>query len=1068
MIREQQIKANFDEAKQSQLPFAEMLVNMGYRYLTRYEVNQMREGNTSKVILRPIAEQKLMEINSYEKDGKKVKFTPLEVSRAVDELERLENFNLEGFIPTTKKKYQMLMSKTSGLSINVSDSGKSKAQDFVFIDFENIENNDFAFTLEYEVSGKNNIRPDIVLFVNGIPFVVVENKKSSVSVDKAIDDLNKKQGMDYAPQLFVFPQILIATNKVDFKYGTTKTPKKFFATWREKDMQGVHGYVSLDDKIKKVIQKEIPGELYQKLLHDLNGATFGHRQIVERQVSDQDRGVFAMLQKERVIDLAAHYVLYDGNVKKIMRYQQYFGIKKILQRIHTLEEGPNGERRRGGVIWHTQGSGKSLTMVNLVREIIEDPTIENPRIIVVTDRIDLDKQISGTFKAAGLKKQVKRVKSGKELIQLIEDKDSRVITTLIQKFDSATRESLMHPDLDKNIFVLIDEAHRSHSAKQSESATLKMDRIIPNACYIAFTGTPLLKNDKTVKRFGEFIDKYTIDDALDDGVVLPLYYESRAVKQKQDAKAIDKKFERVTEEMGEGEKVKLQKQTQKKWIKDNPDTIAEIAYDIEKHYVEKFQGSGLKAQIVAPSQYSAVLFQKYFEKSGKIKTAVVLSGSEADENDKHKTEVNAFMTKLREDFGTKYEENIIDEFKNQAGGVEILIVVDKLLTGFDAPRDTVLYLAKELRDHNLLQAIARINRLFDNENKEYPKSAGFVIDYSENAQNLKTAMELFGNIKNKEDVEKSLFSLKDKIAELEKSYDAVMEMFKTVKNTDDDNEYFEILDGEENEKTRQEFYQKVNEFARNFAEAAVFRDFANVFDGVDVYSRDLKRLLEIRKTVSVKNAEDVDFSQYKNAIIEILDKHVSVEEVQRLTKQIDISNFTKEVEENIKDTKAKAEAIAAKMEKTIRAKHESDPEYYDNFSEKVKKILEEMYAKKIKDLEALEILEEADKEMSQHKDNSLPKELQENPIVGVLFRNLKSVFAVDDDELVRIVMDIFDLVRGEMIVDWEKNIDVKNRMRNKIDDYLYDELGITDLEKSKEVQEKVIALLINNVDIIKK
>ena len=1063
------IKANFNEAQQSQLPFAEMLLNMGYRYISRDEIKKQRREDNGKFILQDIAEEFLMKINSYEINDKEYKFTQAEILRAIDELEKI-TLEQDGLIESSKKKYKMLMSKTASLSIAVSDSGKSKSQDFVFIDFDNVENNDFAFTVEFEVAGKNNIRADVVIFVNGIPFVVVENKKSSVDVEGAISQLQKYQSMEYAPKLFVYPQLLIATNKSDFLYGTTGTPKKFYTKWREKVLREVAGYVNDDAEIKNIIAQKIDEGIYLQILKDLNGAKFSHRQILDRKVSDQDRGVYFLLAKERLLDMEANFILFDGSVKIAMRYQQFFGVKKILDRIQQVEEKPTGERRLGGIVWHTQGSGKSLTMVNLVKELIEDERIENPRIIVVTDRIDLDKQIKGTFDNAGLKKDIYRVKSGEDLVSKIKSKDARVLTTLVQKFKTASNKAVDFQDLDKNIFVLIDEAHRTHGGE----ASTQMTKIIPNACYIAFTGTPLLKEDKTEKKFGGFIDKYTIDDALEDKIILPLFYEARYTELEQNEEKVNRHTERILKGATDEERKLVQKKIQTKVLKDNPQRIAEISYDIEKHFSNKFKGTGLKAQLVAPSQFSAVLFQKYFEEESGIKTAVILSGVDPDESNAHKVLVTEYMDKLKTDYGSlkKYEDRMIADFVNNngtKGDVEILIVVDKLLTGFDAPRNTVLYLAKEIREHNLLQAIARVNRLFDNENKEMPKTAGFIIDYSENAKNLREAMDLFGNFKNRKDVESALFSLRDKIDDLESSYENVQDFFKGVENKEDDEEYIELF--KDDKKKRKDFYNKVNLFVKNFAEASVFRDFVHEFKHYDVYRQDLKKILNLKKTISLRYSDRVDYSKYKNAITAILDKYVDASEVQQMMTEIDITEMTQEIERTLKSDKAKAEAIAAKMQKTITEKRDSDPEFYNRFSEKVRSIIVEMNAKKMADLEALKLLKGLDKEMKDRKDYSLPMKIQKNEGSGIFYRNLKEFFVennISEDEYTEVILGIFKILDKEMIVDWQNNIDAKRKMQSRVDDYLYENVGIEDIKISKKIQNKIMELLLSNLEQFKK
>ena len=463
--------------------------------------------------------------------------------------------------------------------------------------------------------------------------------------------------------------------------------------------------------------QEVDDESYAKVLADLNGYTSDHKQKTKRLPTEQDRGVLCLLEPSRILDLAKNHILFDAGVKKLSRYQQYFAIQKMLKRIEEEETTAAGiTRRKGGLVWHTQGSGKSLTMVMFVKALIENPNISNPRVLIVTDRKDLDRQIRDTFKNCNLKKDVIQATSGQHLIDMIKNKNLAVITTLVHKFESARKNSAGFVDYDKNIFVLVDEAHRT----QSGIANLEMNRVIPNACYVGFTGTPLMRNEReSWRKFGGYIDKYTIDDALEDNIILPLIYEGRYVDLTQNEEQVDRQVERITKDLNDKQKKELQRFINTKIIKNNPKRILEIAYDIEDHFIKTFQNTGLKGQIVAPSKYSAVLFQKFFEDSGKIRTAVVISDEfeDGDEEDTHKKEVVNYLNKVRENYISvdKYEKDVIESFKHNEDGIELIIVVDKLLTGFDAPCNTVLYLTKDLRDHGLLQAIARVNRLYENE-----------------------------------------------------------------------------------------------------------------------------------------------------------------------------------------------------------------------------------------------------------------------------------------------------------------------------------------------------------------
>lgn len=1058
-------KVNFDEARQSQLPFIELLLNMGYTYISAEEALRQRSGDTSNFILADIATEKLMQINGYEVGGTEYKFTEKDVRDAIDELEHIQ---YEGLIDTAQKIYNIIMPTSGGKTIKVNHGGKKVSKNFKFIDFENPKNNSFHVTAEFVASGKQNIRPDIVCFVNGIPFAVIENKKSGVSVTEALNQMNRNQGPEFCPKLYTYTQLLVGTNGKDLQYGTTGTPNKFYAVWKEK---GTDEEV-LNEKISTLIKNEIDPTVYGQVLQDLNGYTDGHKQRIDRLPTEQDRGVFSLFEPARLLDLTKNYILFDAGVKKLSRYQQYFAIHKMLKRVEEEETTEQGiTRRKGGLVWHTQGSGKSLTMVMFVKALIEDPHILNPRVIIVTDRRDLDKQIKDTFKNCNLKKEVIQATSGQNLIDLIKEKNLAVITTLVQKFESAAKKSAGFIDTDENIFVLIDEAHRS----QNGVANFEMGRIIPNACYIGFTGTPLMKDEKeSWRKFGGYIDKYTIDDALADNIILPLIYEGRYVDLIQNAEQIDRHVERITEGLNDKQKKELQRYIGSKIIKDNPQRIVEIAYDIENHFISNFQDTGLKAQIVAPSKYSAILFQKFFETRGKIRTAVIISDEheDGDEENLHKKEVVAYLDGVRKNHSSvdKYEKDVVESFKYNDDGIEVIIVCDKLLTGFDAPRNTVLYLAKDLRDHNLLQAIARVNRLFENK-KEKPKTAGYIMDYSENAKNIDTAMKLFGNY-DENDVKGTLIDVAEKIQELEQSYSLVHDIFKEIKGSSDDEVYLQFL---ADQPKRETFYKTLNAFIKNLSECFVLQDFVHEFKHLDLYKRELKKFAELRKAASLQYADRVDLLEYKQSLINILDKYVDARGVELLTKQVNITDrkLFEEAVENLGSDKSKAEAIAAQTQKTITEKLDTDPEFYEKFSKKISEILEKMRQGKLADIEALKQMKLIRDDVINKKDESLPEKIDSQKGADVFYRNLRTQFEslnLSEEVYISIILDIFTIIKNEAIVDWYKNMDVKRKMRNSIDDYLYDvvkgEKGIEiDNDHIKSVIDNVMLLAENNFDL---
>lgn len=1058
-------KVNFDEARQSQLTFIELLLNMGYTYISANEALQQRGGDTSNFILADIATEKLMEINGYEVDGVEYKFSEKDVRDAIDELEHIQ---YEGLIDTAQKIYNTIMPTSGGRTIKVNHGGKKVSKNFRFIDFQNPKNNSLHVTAEFDASGKQNIRPDIVCFVNGIPFAIIENKKSGVGVAEALNQMNRNQGPEFCPKLFTYTQLLVATNGKDLQYGTTGTPNKFYAVWKEKD----YSIEEFDEKVLSIMQKQIDNEVYIKVLNDLNGDVRNHVQYTSRRITTQDRGVVALFEPKRLLDLTKNYILFDAGVKKLSRYQQYFAIHKMLKRVEAEETTEQGiTRRKGGLVWHTQGSGKSLTMVMFVKALIEDPHILNPRVIIVTDRRDLDKQIKDTFKNCNLKKEVIQAKSGQNLIDLIKEKNLSVITTLVQKFESAAKKSAGFVDSDENIFVLIDEAHRS----QNGVANFEMNHIIPNACYIGFTGTPLMKDEKeSWRKFGGYIDKYTIDDALADNIILPLIYEGRYVDLVQNAQQIDRHVERITEGLNDKQKKELQRYVGSKIIKDNPQRIVEIAYDIEKHFIANFQDTGLKAQIVAPSKYSAILFQKFFETRGNIRTAVIISDEheDGDKENIHKKEVVGYLDGVRKNHSSvdKYEKDVIESFKHNDDGIEIIIVCDKLLTGFDAPRNTVLYLAKDLRDHNLLQAIARVNRLFENK-KEKPKTAGYIMDYSENAKNIDTAMKLFGNY-DESDVKGTLIDVSEKIQDLEQSYSLVHDIFKEIGGSNDDEVYLQFL---ADQPKRETFYKALNAFIKNLSECFVLQDFVHEFKHLDLYKRELKKFAELRKAASLQYADRVDLLEYKQSLINILDKYVDARGVELLTKQVNITDrkLFEEAVENLGSDKSKAEAIAAQTDRTITEKMETDPEFYEKFSKKISEILEKMRKGKLADVEALKQMKLIRDDVVSKKDDDLPNQIEAKKGSDIFYRNLKKQFAAfnfSEDQYISIILDIFTIIQNEAIVDWYKNIDIKRKMRNSIDDYLYDilkgEKGIDiSNEQMKTIINEAMQLAENNFDL---
>jgi type I restriction enzyme R subunit len=1053
---------DFDEASSSQIPALLELVNLGYTYIPRAKVAELRDGS-SQYILRKIAFDALRKINEPHISDKSIRDEIFKAEQQID--------MGAGVFKASEEIYSLLL---AGCGVSELIDGRRTSPQMKFIAWgKEWHKNTFHVCAEFELSEGSDRRPDIVVFVNGIPFAVIENKKSSVKVAEAVAQMVRNQGRTETPKFFLFPQILIATNVRELKYGTMLTPSRFYSHWKEKDTDPA----AFDAEVSAVINKPVDQAVLQQITSDLLRPGYGRIGNLEwgigngelgikneenstfiihhssftaqRAVTEQDRGIYSLLRPERMLELVRNFILYDKGVKKIARYQQVFAIKKTMERLKTFDEYG---RRRGGLIWHTQGSGKSLTMVMLVKCLIDDPEIVLPRVLVVTDRRDLDRQISETFAACNIKKDVKKTTSSGELLQLIKEKDQRVITALIHKFGMGGIHAI--PDDDPNVFVLIDEAHRS----QAGQANTELNLVLPKACQIGFTGTPLMRKEKSsAAKFGGIIDAYTISEAEADGVVLPLIYQPRYVELSVQQKLLDQFYDTITKDLSEEQKKDLQQKfSSSQIIEETSQRIETIALDILNHYT-RFADTGLKAQVVAPSKYAAVMFQKAFElcrgDNNVARTAVVISESADKEEDdqlaEHKKEVVKFLAEEKHKHGSsllKREKDLIDDFRDNPDGVRMLIVVDKLLTGFDAPRNTFLYLAKQLKDHNLLQAIARVNRLFDGDEGKEAKVNGFVIDYSKNAKNLRDAMELFSNY-DPEDIERALLNTDEKIDGLERIYQELHGLFNSVRNKQDTEEYIRIL--EDDIETREHFYELTDEFIRQFSTCQMLHDFTQKFDAEKLrrFQMDLKRFVELKKIQKIKNAETVDFSKYEDQIRRILDKYVSAEYVTELAEPICVSEsaefnaYIEKAERGLSD-KSKAEAIAAQTERTIKENYSKDPEFYRHFSEKISRLIAELRSAKEEDVKALlSEVRQVQGQVVDYEDSDIPAPLKERKVLHPYFRNLKKRLAdhpLTTEQLCSVVETIAQLIEQHKIVDWDSDIEVERRVRMEIEDYLFD------------------------------
>ena len=879
--------------------------------------------------------------------------------------------------------------------------------------------------------------------MNGIPFGVIECKRPDLEdndpMTQAISQQIDYQKEDGIPRLYVYAQLLLAISKNDAKYATTGSGTKFWAGWKERDYPE-----SLVDALVKAVHRS-RGRSRIACSLDRSQAVRRYFDELEdaggRAVTPQDLAICALCRPERLLELTQRYTLFDSGERKVARYQQYFCVRRTMEAIRRRPGGPGGPRD-GGVVWHTQGSGKSLTMVMIGKALTLEPDISDYNIVLVTDRVDLDDQIYKTFRHCGT--EPVQARTGRHLAGLINGPKSRIITTVIDKFETAVGKAGANND-SPNIFVLVDEGHRG----QYGALHTKMRKALPNACFIAFTGTPVAKREKnTIRQFGGLIDTYRITDAVKDKAVVPLLYEGRDVEQRVDRDEIDRWFERETRKLTPRQQADLKKKfATSKVLNKAEKRIKEIAYDISLHYANYWQGTPFKAQLVAPSKVTALQFKKFLDEVGMVTSEVLISGPDEHEgNDDIYEEstdtVVAFWKKMMEKYGSEraYNTNVINAFKN-ADKPEIIIVVNKLLTGFDAPRNIVLYLARELRDHALLQAIARVNRLYDG------KDFGFIVDYEGVLQSLDKALDLYGKLADFDagDLDSTITDVAVEIASLPDKHTELWSMFGAVKNRKDEEAYEQALF---DQADRDQFYERLSAFTRTLGIAMSSAKFVkdnSLEDTIDRYQTDLKFFMKLRSAVKRRFSDTVDFKEYEPRIQKLLDTHVGTGEVEQVSKLVNIFDpeFAAEVQRQKGDA-SKADTIAHRMKKTISERWDEDRALYRKFSEMLEEAIRAHREERMSAADYLRRVSEIQEALLTRKEDDLPPKLVGNEDARAYYHEVAETLNRHPDgfDAKDVAADaglrVDQIVHDRRIVGWTTNADVQNRMRLEIEDYLHE------------------------------
>ncbi len=835
------------------------------------------------------------------------------------------------------------------------DLGKGrKGQTVKLIDFETPANNEFICTNQFKVEGVNqNIIPDIVCFVNGLPLAVIECKSPYITspMSEGINQLRRYANLRHtedhegAEKLFWYNQLMISTCRDQCKVGTISSSSQHYGEWKD-------AYPFTDEQLakqalannvvdfKNQVEIELPDDvLHEAEIEKVAEPKANYEALTE--VTAQQRLLAGMFNKTNFLDILQNFILFetdDGRViKKVARYQQYRAVNKVIERLKAGQD----RKEKSGVVWHTQGSGKSLTMVMLAVKMRRDAELKQYKLVFITDRTQLDEQLSNTFRDAQ-GETVYNAGSVAQLKALLKKDSSDLVTAMVQKFSDLEKEqekqlkvaegfSDLNPS-DK-IIVLADEAHRT----QFGGLAMTINAALPNAPKIGFTGTPLLKTQKMGQAFGGYIDEYKINEAVADGATVKLLYEGREVKSEVAGESLDKLFAEYFGDYTEDEQKEIKKKYGvEKAVREAPARIRWVCLDLIKHYKEHIRPDGFKAMIVVGSRHAAAIFKKTLDELDAPPSEVIISGDHNDEQyiAQHTDKVHQkqAIDNFKKPFGL--DKQGTEEKNKKFNNTAFLIVKDMLLTGFDAPIAQVMYIDRKLQDHTLMQAIARVNRTYKN------KECGYVVDYYGLTTHLTDALELFSS----EDVEGTIDSLKDEIPKLKAKHTRAMSFFNKVKSNDID-DYVLVL---KDETIRAQFDMAFKQFAKQLnvilpdAQAAPFIPDMKLLGKIHNVSKTLYR------------DEGLDMKEIGEKVRLLVDEHILSTGVDPKIAPIDLlaANFKESIQPT-KSDESKASEIESAINHHITINLDEDPEYYRSLSLRLRDIIEKTAGNWAQQLEML-------------------------------------------------------------------------------------------------------------------
>lgn len=1017
---------NSREQYSSHLPALHLLCSLGWNFLTTAQALTLR-GSTREVLLKPRLIE-VLQTRRYEYKGQWYPLSPSGIDQIVRELSALSL--AEGLMPANERLYGKL-----ALGITVTEfmpDGKKHQPTIALIDWADANANRWDVTEELEVlaaQGTHHRTPDVVAYVNGIPLVVIEAKRpesgggshpAKAMVTEGISQHLRNQRPDEIPNLFAYAQLLLSISQTEGRYGTTHTAAKFWAKWREEEFDQAHVQALKNKELKPEVRAALFGGKSAAL-----AAYFDTLWSAPMQATEQDRLLVSLLTPARLLEFLRGYVLFDRKVGKIVaRYQQFFGIRALLARISQTKPESLGGGREGGVVWHTTGSGKSFTMVFLTKALLLVDALKECRVVVVTDRIDLETQLARNFITGGAfgssiatqkDGEKSRTLSGRDLAQRIGKGTERITFTLVHKFNTASKLPECRND-SADMIVLVDEGHRSHGGETHE----RMKKALPKAAYIAFTGTPLLKDEKTANKFGPIVHAYTMQRAVEDETVAPLLYEERVPELDISEEAVNRWFEKITNNLSDAQRTDLKKKFAKKGaIYGAANRIELIAWDIATHFNENIKklGLGLKGQVATDSKLDAIRYKKALDDTGLVTSAVVISAPDtregnSDVDEDTLPEVQKWWKQAMATCGNDaeiYEKQVVSDF-GADGAPDLLIVVDKLLTGFDEPRNTVLYIDKPLKGHNLIQAVARVNRLHD------AKRYGVLVDYRGILKELDTAIRSYHDLEARtqggfdvSDLEGLYRQFSTEYKRLPALHDALWSFFNSVTNKLDSEQYRQVLapkslmgsDGEEydeRQKLRDDFYEALTAFGLCLQTALSSRSFFEdkSFSEAQIarYKADLRFFTELRQTARRDAMETVDYSVYEEQIRKLVDKQVIGTEVRDpdgvyLVHELGQAEDPKDWSEE--KTRNETDMIRTRLRKTIEQELAADPYAQKVFGELLRQAIAEAEAMFDHPLKQYALFKSFEQQLESRATPGLPDVLSENPNAKAYFGAMRLV-----------------------------------------------------------------------------